>query len=78
MTNLDYLNLHNLLIKLKADCENSGVCCNCDNVSLCPFAFTGTDGGPDGEPWAYLDAVDKSSVIEVAAQAANEVMPWNE
>lgn len=70
MTDLELLNLHSLLLKMKADCENSGICSNCENVSLCPFAFSQSSA-----PWAYLDAVSKEEAVTTAMGAVKEIKP---
>lgn len=75
LTSLEHLVLHELLLKMAAECEDAGVCCNCDCTHICPFAFSREGGGPDGEPWAYLDAIDKGVVIQEAKDAANYIMP---
>lgn len=77
MKDLEHLILLDLLTKMKAECENSGVCCECDCVTLCPFAFSGSGGGPDGEPWAYLDTIEKEVVRRTALNAAEDLRPCN-
>lgn len=56
LTSLEHLVLHDLLLKMAAECEDAGVCCNCDCTHICPFAFSGEGGGLH---WEYVNPEDK-------------------